>query len=172
MTNLVQAIRQILTMRRLQSTLKLGRNVRLAFPHHLTLGDHLYIGDDSFIQAQGGVVVGSHSILGSRVVILSVNHNFEEPASLPYDQNEIYRPVHIGEYVWIGMGSMICPGVTIGDAAVTLMGSVVTRDVPPLAIVGGNPAAIIGKRDEEKSRELMEKECSLLMTRKVPSRDL
>lgn len=166
---MVQAIKRILNWRRLPSNVKLGKNVRLAFPHLITLGDHSYIGDDSFIQAQGGVVVGNHSILGSRVVILSVNHNFENPTSLPYDQGEIYGPVHIGEYVWIGMGSMICPGVTIGDAAVTLMGAVVTRDVPPMAIVGGNPAAIVGKRDEKKTRELMEKGSSLMMTHKAPS---
>ena len=44
---------------------------------------------------------------------------------------------------WIGFGAMISPGVTIGEGAVIAMGSVVVKDVPPLAVVGGNPAKVI-----------------------------
>ncbi len=55
----------------------------------------------------------------------------------------------VGNDVWIGYGATIMPGVTIGDGAIVATGSVVTRDVPPYAIVGGNPAGIIRYRFDE-----------------------
>lgn len=53
------------------------------------------------------------------------------------------KPVHIGRNVWIGVGAIILPGVTIGDNAVVAAGAVVTKDVAPNTIVGGNPAKFI-----------------------------
>lgn len=67
------------------------------------------------------------------------------------------RPVHIGNDVWIGAGTFIKGGVTIGDGAVVAAHAVVTKDVPPYAIVGGAPARIIRYRfDDETVRELQE----------------
>lgn len=150
--------------RGLSTTVMLERGVRIAFPERLRLGNHVYIGRDGYLQALGGITIGDHTILGSRVVILSHNHNYLTPALLPYDEQEIPRPVFVGSYVWVGMGSMICPGTTVGDAAVVLMGSVVTKDVPPMAIVRGNPAVVVGQRDEERTRALMEEGRSFLAT--------
>jgi len=59
----------------------------------------------------------------------------------------------IGNDVWVGYSVMLMPGVTIGDGAVVGAGSVVTRDVPPYAIVGGNPAKLIRYRFPEHVRE-------------------
>lgn len=53
------------------------------------------------------------------------------------------NPVIINDNVWIGMNAIILPGVTIGKGAVIAAGSVVTKDVPPYSLVGGNPAKII-----------------------------
>jgi acetyltransferase-like isoleucine patch superfamily enzyme len=159
-------------MKRQHPTLVLGKGVRIAFPEHLVLGNHISIGRDGYLQAQGGITIGDHTILGSRVVILSHNHNYLTPTRLPYDEEEIVRPVVVGRYVWVGMGSMICPGTTVGDAAVVLMGSVVTKDVPPMAIVRGNPATVVGSRDEARTRELMEQECSFMALHKRPPEDL
>ena len=53
-----------------------------------------------------------------------------------------FKPIRIGNDVWIGHGSFILPGVTIGDGAVVGAMAVVTKDVPPYAIVAGNPASI------------------------------
>lgn len=158
--------------KRQHPTVVLGRGVRVAFADRLTLGNHISIGRDCYLQARGGITIGDHSILGSRVVVLSHNHNYLTPASLPYDEEEIIRPVLIGHYVWVGMGSMICPGTTVGDAAVVLMGSVVTKDVPPMTIVSGNPAVVVGSRDEGRTRELMKRGCSFMAKHKRPPEDL
>ncbi len=58
------------------------------------------------------------------------------------------KPVVIGDSVWIGANSIVLPGVTIGYGSVVASGSVVTKDVPPLTLVGGNPAKIIKRNDE------------------------
>ena len=58
------------------------------------------------------------------------------------------RPITIDNDVWIGLRAMIMPGVTIGDHAIVAAGSVVTKDVPEWAIVGGNPAKIIKSRKD------------------------
>ncbi len=57
-----------------------------------------------------------------------------------------YRPVVIGHDVWIGQNAIVMGGVTIGDGAIVAAGAVVTKDVPPYAIVGGVPARLIRMR--------------------------
>lgn len=66
------------------------------------------------------------------------------PEELPYKGDTV-----IGNDVWIGYGATIMPGVKIGDGAVIASKSVVVKDVPPYAIVGGNPAVVIRKRFDE-----------------------
>ncbi|MFN8580653.1 MAG: CatB-related O-acetyltransferase [Gemmatimonadaceae bacterium] len=73
-------------------------------------------------------------------------HGWESamPASWPNRGDTV-----VGHDVWIGYGATIMPGVTIGDGAIVATASVVTRDVPPYAIVGGNPAAVVRYRFDE-----------------------
>lgn len=72
------------------------------------------------------------------------------------DENQKFT-VMIGNDVWIGSGVKIMEGVTIGDGAVAAAGAIVTKDVPPYAIVGGVPAKIIKYRfDEETIKKLLE----------------
>jgi maltose O-acetyltransferase len=66
---------------------------------------------------------------------------------LPFDNYTYKKPVKICKNTWIGANVLIVPGVTINEGAVVAMGSVVTKDVPKCAIVGGNPAKIIKMRD-------------------------
>ena len=61
---------------------------------------------------------------------------------------DFFGKVNIGNCVYVGHGSLIMPGVTIGDHALIAAGSIVTKSVPPNAIVAGNPARIIGNIDD------------------------
>ena len=74
---------------------------------------------------------------------------------LPELPRGIDAPTEIGNDVWIGHGAIILGGVKIGDGAIIAAGSVVTKDVPSMTIVGGNPAKVIKKRfdtpEEEKT---------------------
>ena len=64
------------------------------------------------------------------------------------------KPVNIGNNVWIGSRVTIIPGVSIGEGAVIGAGAVVAHDIPPLAVVGGNPAKVIKYRNREVYEKL------------------
>ncbi|WP_455629498.1 CatB-related O-acetyltransferase [Parabacteroides sp.] len=69
--------------------------------------------------------------------------------------DEYKKPLFIGNDCWIGERAFLCGGITIADGAVVLAGAVVTKDVPPYAIVGGIPAKVIGFRYDETIHFLM-----------------
>jgi len=90
------------------------------------------------------------------------NHHPDWMTVSPFE-NEIrdsYAPkgdTLIKSDAWIGMNAMIMPGVTIGEGAIIAAGSIVTKDIPPYTIVGGNPARIIKERFSEKEvQQLLE----------------
>jgi virginiamycin A acetyltransferase len=70
----------------------------------------------------------------------------------PEKYSDSNGPIVIGNDVWTGFGSVVYPGVTVGDGAVLAAGAIVTRDVPAYAIVGGVPAKVISYRFEEPIR--------------------
>ncbi|HHV72868.1 MAG TPA: acyltransferase [Clostridia bacterium] len=117
----------------------------------MSIGDSVYIGPEARFYGLGGITIEDGVVIGPRVSILSANHNYDGVSLeyLPFDQKVVLQPVKIEQNVWIGYGSIIVPGVTIGEGAVVAAGSVVTRDVPSCAVVGGNPARIIKYRDKE-----------------------
>ena len=71
----------------------------------------------------------------------------------PYGDERVRKPIVVEDHVWIGRNAIIGGGVTIHEGAVVGMGAVVTRDVPPLAVVGGNPARVIKFRDGARFRD-------------------
>lgn len=89
------------------------------------------------------ISIGSNSIIGYNTTILCHEYLIDE-----------YRvgDVIIGDRVMIGANSTILPGVTIGDDAIVSAGSLVIRDVPPGAFVGGNPAKVIYTAEERRNR--------------------
>ncbi len=94
---------------------------------------------------------GQHPI--TNVTSYPLEFALKEAANLPFAYPDIpyfKHSVTIGNDVWIGFGATILPGVTIGDGAVIGARSVVTKDVEPYAIVGGNPAEVIRKRFSEE----------------------
>lgn len=140
-----------------------------AKPENIRIGDWVFIGPSSFIEGKGTVSIGDGSIISSRVVVLSSNHNHRERSVIPYGGPDVLRPVHIGRAVWIGFGAIVLPGVSLGDCCIVGAGAVVTRDVPEGAIVAGNPAVSVGSRDAAW-RALLDAEAYYLKrkSRKVP----
>ncbi|MBW7992316.1 MAG: acyltransferase, partial [Planctomycetes bacterium] len=98
----------------------------------------------------GGFQLGNCCALASNTTIITLDHHFRGAESIPWGEARIIKPVVIEDYVWVGMNASILPGVTIGEGAIIGMGTVVPKDVPPLAIVVGNPARIVGHRDEKE----------------------
>lgn len=75
---------------------------------------------------------------------------------IPYDNTYVFKNVDIGDCVWFGNRVIVVGNVNIGEGAIIAAGAVVTKDVPPLAIVGGNPAKVIKYRDKEHYYKLKE----------------
>ena len=123
--------------------------VKIVNPENVAFGDYVYINNFTVLNGLGGLEIGNNVIVGPYVQIYTANHNYENAEFLPYDEKAILKPVRIEDHVWIGGNVVIVPGVTIGEGAVVGAGSVVTKDVPPLAVVGGNPAEIIKFRNKE-----------------------
>lgn len=133
---------------------------------NIQVGNDVYIGPDSYWYGHGGIEIGNNVIFGPKTTIWSVNHNYNSEISLPYNEVDYYKKVIIQDNVWIGFGAMISPGVTIGEGAVIAMGSVVVKDVPPLAVVGGNPAKVLKERDPLKYEAVKAKENFHYLARK------
>ena len=146
------------TFRKMRSV---GRNVHIRPgymifpPENVTIGDNVWIGDDFYARAEGGLTIGSGTVIARCTEIRTSGHNYNSPdlQSLPYDSRMTHFPMVIGENCWIASHVTFVRGVTVGEGAVVGMGAVVTKDVPPLAVVAGNPARIVKYRD----RELYEK---------------
>jgi acetyltransferase-like isoleucine patch superfamily enzyme len=106
------------------------------------------------VLGKGTLTVGDNFHSGGELLIITSNHNFSSGSALPYDTTHIVKPVNIGDNVWIGERVTILPGVTIGEGAIVQAGSVVVRDIEPLAIVGGSPARKFHERDSEHYHSL------------------
>ncbi len=101
----------------------------------------------TFIECSGGVYIGKYFHAGKGLTIFSSNHNWRTDKSIPYDDESIHRSVRIGDAVWAGANVTIMPGVTVGNGAVIGGGCVLRDDVPPGAVVIGNPGKIVNYRD-------------------------
>ena len=120
----------------------------------LAIGNNVRIGEKSRISATGGVTIGDNVKIGPELLVWTSNKNYHAPEMLPYDYTSVKKPVTICDNVWIGARVTITPGVTVGEGAIVAMGSVVTKDVPPCAVVGGNPVKVIKYRDVEVYNKL------------------
>jgi len=139
--------------------LHLEGHITVIYGERLTLGQNVHIGADAYINCKGGVTIGDNTILSRNITIYSYDHNFKNPRSLPFDDEVILKPVHIGRYVWIGMNVTIAPGTQIGDGAVVGMGVVASGNIPENAIVVSDKARIIGYRDPDHTRSLVNEGC-------------
>lgn len=124
---------------------------------NIVLDGNVYIGGNCEFFAEGGIHIGTATHFGRECLILTTNHNYRG-SQLPYDNVGILQSVDIGKYCWFGVRCIVMSGVKIGDGAVIAAGSVVTKSVPSCAIVGGNPAKIIGWRDKKEYESLAKKD--------------
>ena len=111
--------------------------MQIDFGCQMKMGKGVFINHSLTCMAAGGITIEDGVMIGPNVRIVTDNHDFQNRTVLRC------KPVHIGRNAWIGVGAIILPGVTIGENAVVAAGAVVTKDVAPNAIVGGNPAKFI-----------------------------
>lgn len=106
------------------------------------------------VLGRGRVVFGNNFHSGERCRIITSNHNFDSGRAIPYDDTNIAKEIVIGDNVWFGDSVLVVGNVTIGEGAIVGAGSVVCKDVPVGAIVGGNPARVLKYRDMEHYNQL------------------
>ena len=132
---------------------RVGKGVIVKNQCYIGNGDGLVVGDRAQLSSGGqigkNVVIGADVIMGPEVVIMTNSHAFEDPITPINQQGQLpTKPVTIGRDVWIGTRAILLPGVSIGNGAIVGAGSIVTKDVPERAIVGGNPAKVIRNRGQ------------------------
>ena len=118
------------------------RNVRFIYPSHIRIGNNSII--NTLCQLDGReyhIYIGNNVDIAQETNIWTLEHD---------PHNDYYEvkggDVFIDDYVWVASRATILPNVHIGRGAIVAAGAVVTKDVPPMAIVGGVPAKIIGQR--------------------------
>ena len=112
----------------------------------VTIGAKTVIGQECTISAFQHVSIGRECIVADRVMLIDFDHGVTE-VERPIRLQGIYkRDVRVGNNVWMGYGACILRGVTIGENSIVGTGSVVTRQVPANAVVGGTPARILRMR--------------------------
>lgn len=123
------------------------------FEPEVRIGDDVLIGTDLLLHCAGGIEIGDRVAISARVYIGDSFRDYEDPTVPPMEMPMAEpEPIRICDDVFLGTGSIILPGIEIGERAIVSAGSVVTRDVPPRAIVFGNPARVTRSWDEESRR--------------------
>lgn len=146
------------------SASNIGEFMPLFVPKIDHVGKQTYSAPDLYVANPKQTVIGSFTSIGNRVRIGHGTHPQSYLSTSPYlyldrlgyktaqtpshDEWELLAPVHIGSDVWIGDDVFIKNGVTVGHGAIIGAKTVVTKDVPPYAIVCGNPARVLRYRFE------------------------
>lgn len=156
---------------------------------NITVGDYTYYDDAvdptgfeknnilfNWIEFGDKLIIGKFCAIASGVQIImgSANHRIDSISTYPFNvfggewaekttphlsQLPFKGDIVIGNDVWVGRESVIMPGVTIGDGAIIAAYSVVTKDVKPYTIVGGNPIKLIRNRFDDELTEMLQNLC-------------
>ena len=133
---------------------KVGGDVNIAntatvyFPWNLEIGDWSSIGEHAYIYNLGKVVIGEKSTVSQRVHLCAGSHDYADTV-LPL----LTPPISVGDQSWICADAFIGPGVTVGEGAVVGARAVVVKDVESWAVVAGNPARFIKRRELRETSE-------------------
>lgn len=130
-----------------------GENCYIEPPLNANWGCNTHVGKNFYanfnltLVDDADVYIGDYVMIAPNVVIATGTHPINPDLR---EKNYQYNlPIHIGNRVWIGAGSIILPGITIGDDTVIGAGSVVTKDIPSGVVAVGNPCRVLRKINEK-----------------------
>jgi putative colanic acid biosynthesis acetyltransferase WcaF len=115
--------------------------VRVKYPWLLTIGNYTWLGEDAWIDNLGEVTIGADVCVSQNSYLCTGNHDWSDPHF-----RLIVKSIVLNDCCWVGAGSVIAPGITVGEGAVATAGSVVYRDMEPWCIYSGNPATFKSRR--------------------------
>lgn len=114
-----------------------GVRIEIGKTGTVSIGNGTYINRNTLLVCESNIKIGANCKISWDVTIMDSDLH-------PLNSEEtIHKPVNIEDKVWIGCRCIILKGVTIGEGAVIAAGSIVTKNVPPYTIFGGNPAKFI-----------------------------
>jgi acetyltransferase-like isoleucine patch superfamily enzyme len=161
---IVSKLRQLRVRRTtIRSNVEVGHGFRTGTqsvvwaPSRLTIGDNVHLGSNVRIEVDGRI--GDGVLIANSVGIVGRTDHLYSQIGVTIQASDWVgdhpdtqsKPVVIGSDVWIGYGATVLSGVTVGDSAIVGAAAVVTTDVPPNAIVVGNPARVVGQRFDDSS---------------------
>jgi acetyltransferase-like isoleucine patch superfamily enzyme len=112
----------------------------------LTIGNDSYVGYGVVISVGKQVVLGSHVLIADRVLLTGYDGHPLDPLARARGEKPLESgigDVSVGDYAWVGAHAIVLKGVSIGRGAIVAAGAVVTKDVPELCVVAGNPARVV-----------------------------
>lgn len=127
---------------------KVGRHCAVAAgakiwaPWNLELGEYTAIAAGAQIYDVAPIKIGSNVTISQEAYVCTASHDISK-----LKKPLVTKAIVIGDSAWICARAIVLPGVTIGEGAVVAAGAVVTKDVPPWTVVGGNPAQVIKRRE-------------------------
>ena len=129
----------------------IGEDTQIRPPFYCDYGDGIRIGARTFVNFNcvmldgAAISVGDECLLASGVQLITASHPIDPVARRGAWEQAL--PVTIGDGVWLGAGSLVCPGASIGENTVVGAGSVVTRSLPGGVVAYGNPARVVREMD-------------------------
>jgi maltose O-acetyltransferase len=143
---------------------KVGNQLWITPPFHVDYGCNIYFGNNCEVNMNctflddNKIIIGDNVLIAPNVQIYTAYHPTHYLDRFTISENETFNfcktqtaPVIIGKNVWIGGGTIILPGFTIGDNTVIGAGSVVTKDIPADTIAYGNPCKVHKANERSKS---------------------
>ena len=131
---------------------KIGKDVEIKTPfmcdygYNIELGSNVFINYNCTILDCNKVKIGNNVLMDPNVQIYAATHPTDYKLRL--QELEMAYPIIIEDNVWIGGGTIICPGVTIGKNSVIGAGSVVVKDIPANSLAVGNPCIVVKKLED------------------------
>lgn len=142
-----------LLFRKCGANLLVYPHVYIIFSQRIKAGKRLAINVGTYIDGGGEIEFGDHVMIGPNCVISSRDHSFESTAQPMCFQPVQYAKIKIEDDVWLGANVFVRKGTTIGKGSVIAAGAVVSSDVPPYSIFGGNPGRVLRNRNDAPGRD-------------------
>jgi acetyltransferase-like isoleucine patch superfamily enzyme len=139
------AIRYRLTLKHCGKGVDFESGMLIRNPGRVSIGDGCSFSSYVILDGHDSITIGNDCMFALRVTVSTATHDYH---NTPMKSVTLSHPVVIGNDVWFGVGATVLPGVRIGDGAVIGAHALVTKDVPPYAIVVGVPAKIMKYRDQ------------------------
>jgi acetyltransferase-like isoleucine patch superfamily enzyme len=112
----------------------------------ISLGRNCTVNSYAILYGHGGLQIGNDVRIAPQVMIMPMNHIYEDPQVAIRKQGIRTQGIKIEDDVWLGAGAIILDGVTIGKGSVIGAGAIVTKDIPPYSVAVGVPAKVLKKR--------------------------